>query len=87
MYLEFLRIKNLTNPKIYDIIIIESEGKKMEIAKARTDYLIYGTHIDTPWDETLLCIVDSEGKAQYAVKTFEANGEWTKVRYEGWVVR
>lgn len=59
----------------------------MEIAKARTDYLIYGVHIDTPGDETLLCIVDSEGKAQYTVKTFEANGEWTKVRYESWIVR
>lgn len=83
MYLEFLRIKNLTNPKIYDIIIIESEGKEME----RTDYLVYGTHIDTPWDETLLCIVDSEGKAKYAVKAFTEGGEWTKVRYEGWKVQ
>ena len=53
----------------------------------RTDYLIYGTHVDTPWDETLLCIVDSVDKAKYAVKSFEDSGEWTKVRYEGWKVQ
>jgi hypothetical protein len=81
--LKFLRIKNLTNSKIYDIIIIESEGEKM----GRTDYLVYGTHVDTPWDETLLCIVDSVGKAEYAMKSFEDSGEWTKVRYEGWKVQ
>ncbi len=83
MYLEFLRIKNLTDLKIYDIIIIESEGKEME----RTDYLVYGTHVDTPWDETLLCVVDNVDKAKYAVKAFAESGEWMKVRYEGWKVQ
>ena len=82
MYLEFLRIKNLTNSKIYDIIIIESEGKKME----RTDYLIYGTHVDTPWDETLLAIVDSQLKVDDWISQSQ-NGEWTNLRYEAWRVQ
>jgi len=81
--LKFLRIKNLTNSKIYDIIIIESEGKKeME----RTDYLVYGTHVDTPWDETLLCVVDNVDKAKYAVKAYTESGDWTEVRYDCWEV-
>ena len=53
----------------------------------RTDYLVYGTHVDTPWDETLLCVVDNVDKAKYAVETFEKDIEWKKVRYEGWKVQ
>lgn len=84
MYLEILRIKNLTNSKIYDIIIIESEEKKeME----RTDYLVYGIYVDTPWEETLLCVVDNVDKAKYAVKAYTDSGDWKEVRYDCWKVQ
>ncbi|MBR4890347.1 MAG: hypothetical protein IKU15_03495 [Clostridia bacterium] len=53
----------------------------------RTDYLIYGTHIDTPWDETLLAIVDSQLKADDWISQSQDGGEWTNLRYEAWKVQ
>lgn len=74
----------MTNSKIYDIIIIESEGKKeME----RTDYLVYGIYVDTPWEETLLCVVDNVDKAKYAVKAYTESGDWIEVHYDCWKVQ
>lgn len=52
----------------------------------RIDYLVYGTHVDTPWDETLLCVVDNVDKAKYAVKAYTESGDWTEVRYDCWEV-
>lgn len=52
----------------------------------RTDYLIYGTHIDTPWDEALLAIVDSQLKADNWISQSQG-GEWTNLRYEAWKVQ
>ena len=48
----------------------------------RTDYLIYGTHVDTPGDETLLCVVDDVNKAKFAVIAYKVSGNWTEVHYE-----
>lgn len=53
----------------------------------RTDYLVYGIYVDAPWDETLLCVVDSIDKAKYAVKAYMESGDWIEVRYEGWKVQ
>lgn len=53
----------------------------------RTDYLVYGIYVDTPWEETLLCVVDNVDKAKYAVKAYTESGDWIEVHYDCWKVQ
>lgn len=49
-------------------------------------YLIYGTYYETPWDRTLLKIVDSPERAEELAENFKESGQWVDILIETYTV-